>query len=230
MICPICLTDMHPGPKDYLKCPACNLYRKEVLPKKKDLLNKLRKCVLRASNSEEGIALRLKEARRQLDICSPYLPEGSIRYFDVGAAAGFMLKEGKERGWIVDGNEVCEKNVILSKKVFDIDIRYGFLEDFEYSEKYHIITMWNTLEHLLYPYKSLKFCYSMLEDRGIISIEVPIKRTDGDIVKRYEAPHMTEFNEKNIDKMMQMSGYEVIYSNVINKSKINIIGRKYAAT
>lgn len=213
MNCSICDIEMTiPIVKDLVKCPECGLYRRSVPPSDDAIRNKLKGFLLSACKSEKGKQGRLTSARIQMDFSLKGLNPGKL--YDVGAAGGFVMKVAQDMGWEVFGNEVSTAGISYAKKVFGIQIDYGFLEDLNYpKEHFDAIILWNTLEHVQDPKKILRICNEMLKTGGVIAIEVPNK-DEGQVIKYYETLHLTEFNKENLLLLLKKSGFSFVRDRV----------------
>lgn len=143
------------------------------------------------------------------------LKRGKI--LEIGAARGNFLKVMKERGWEVDGIEISKDAVLLSKQINDIDLFCGTMEEFTSNEKFDVICMYQTLEHVPNPEIIIRKSYEMLNKNGIILIEVPnIKGYDikSNPEKRrliYDLPrHLNHFSPKILSRELTKKGFKTI--------------------
>lgn len=101
----------------------------------------------------------------------------TYKFLDVGCGEGWALKFFKEKSWKVTGMDFSN----FGCKHLNPDcVEYIMVGDVEKNikstiskEKYHCILLDNVLEHLLDPLETLKYCSNLLEDDGVLIIEVP---------------------------------------------------------
>lgn len=95
------------------------------------------------------------------------------RVLEIGAARGAFLKVLRDRGWDVNGVEISSDAVKLAKEHSDIHLFCGTLEDFTASDKFDVICMYQTLEHVLDPSYICKRSFDLLNAGGKLIVEVP---------------------------------------------------------
>jgi len=194
--------------RDYqlLKCKKCNLlftnqahlpknlYSQEYFTKvhpnyfgycTKDYLNKRSKKV---ENFTRGIKLIEK-----------YKAPGKI--LDVGCAIGVFLDIAKKRGWEVFGVDISHYAVEQAKKNFGIVVKEGELTAVKFSgKKFDVITMWDFIEHVPDPNKTLSEAWRILKDDGILFIHTI--NEDSLMSKLAHLSYYVSF--KKIKKLVQM--------------------------
>ncbi|MBP9888892.1 MAG: class I SAM-dependent methyltransferase [Leptospiraceae bacterium] len=90
------------------------------------------------------------------------------RTIDIGCAAGYFVNYMKNQGWNSEGVEIAEGPVRFAKEVLQLNItKADFLEwDREIKEKFELITLWASIEHLHKPKETLEKIYSHLKPGG----------------------------------------------------------------
>ena len=90
------------------------------------------------------------------------------RTIDIGCAAGYFVNYMQSQGWTSEGIEIAEGPVRFAKEILKLNItRADFLEwDLEIKEKFDLITLWASIEHLHKPKETLKKIYSHLKPGG----------------------------------------------------------------
>lgn len=171
------------------------------------------------SDQEEAVAScgsRVRVVREYTSIANKYV-------LDVGCAAGYFLEALKraESNVVVEGVEVSFAAVKIAKEVFDIPIVANDLLAISGTDKYDIITMFQTLEHLSDPVAYLKKCKDLLREGGLLFVEVPNMRTidrlfDGHILERiFSVPYHTfMFTPSSLKVALRKSGFRVIKERV----------------
>jgi SAM-dependent methyltransferase len=153
---------------------------------------------------------------RVLDIESNMLKRGKL--LEIGAARGGFLDTMKKRGWDVRGVEISGDAVKLGKELYGIDIFHGTFGEFKTNEKFDVICMYQTLEHVPDPKFIVEHSYELLNKSGIIVIEVPniesIENKVSDRLKfeRYDLPrHLNHFSPSVLRALLKNTGFSVIY-------------------
>lgn len=195
--------------KDLMHCSDCSFLMKQNPSDRNKLKEHLKNFLLSAAIKPAVEQRRLGKANNMLNELEKHSKIGKI--YDLGAASGFVLKAARDRGWEIDGNEISVAAVNDAKSKYNIDLRYGFFDEFKYEDdSYDTVHMWNALEHTLNPKNVIDITHKMLKKGGFAYIRVPHKTIN--IVKGwYEADHMVEFTEKSLDKLMTTSGFEKIF-------------------
>ena len=152
---------------------------------------------------------------RVVDIENEFEKRGNL--LEIGAAHGEFLNVMKERGWNVKGVEISEAACKIAKDKYNIELFNGNFLNFVSEEKFDVICMYQTLEHVHDFFEHLLKAKEMLKKGGIIVIEVPnIRAFDMMFSKKrrwysYELPrHLKHF-------------YPAFLKKVANKLSLNII-------
>jgi 2-polyprenyl-3-methyl-5-hydroxy-6-metoxy-1,4-benzoquinol methylase len=133
------------------------------------------------------------------------------KYFDLGAGYGFWQQFLMDEGNICDSIEPDNSCYKYAKEEFHIaNITHTRFEEYQTNNKYNAITMIDVLEHLNEPKKMLYKTREMLEENGVIYIQVPnvlgLKIPWG---HNLGLPfHLWQFNKKSLYKLLENSGYE----------------------
>lgn len=221
--CRICLGDLRGSVVGHFSvCNQCGIHYNTVIPTKQALRQSLNGMMLTACSSKQKMQRRLDKAHQQLDIIDPHISARRHKYtptktwfdgkfYDVGAAGGFVMKAAYDKGWGVYGNELSQTAIAWAKRTYDISIFHGFLEDdpIAIASTFDLIVFWNTLEHMIDPIATLAFATRMLGPQGHLHIRVPIK-TGADMVKFHEVGHMVEFGERSLKLLRRMNGLEEV--------------------
>jgi SAM-dependent methyltransferase len=143
-----------------------------------------------------------------------YVPNG--RALEVGIGNGQYLNYLKRHGWNVAGIDLSPQAAQVAKKLFDIDVFVGQLEECPFSdEEFDYIHLSHVVEHFFDPLESIKKVFSLLKKGGIVYIEVPNGEGFGaKISKEYwygwDAPrHLFTFTPKTLKLLVEESGFKV---------------------
>lgn len=110
---------------------------------------------------------------KNLDLIERYRPQKG-RILDVGTAGGSFLHVAKQRGWNVAG---CEPNKWMtewSKDHYGLDVVPGTIFDMSLDDaSFDVVTLWDVLEHVPDPRKTLEECRRVLKPGGLLIVNYP---------------------------------------------------------
>jgi 2-polyprenyl-3-methyl-5-hydroxy-6-metoxy-1,4-benzoquinol methylase len=141
----------------------------------------------------------------------------------------FTLEIGSGPGGIL---KYFEKNkfskvlgIDLDQRFLDYGIKKGLnlvntsFENFNTTQKFDLIIICHVLEHVQNPIEILKKVNSLLNEGGLVYIEVPsiesVKNGDygGDIKNYFHIAHVSHFTEKSIVNLLNNTGYQIVKFN-----------------
>jgi 2-polyprenyl-3-methyl-5-hydroxy-6-metoxy-1,4-benzoquinol methylase len=145
----------------------------------------------------------------------PRYVEGG-RALDIGCGSGRLLNLLKILGWDVRGVEMSETAAATAKKMFDIDVFVGALEDCPFEKhSFDFINMSHVIEHFPDPLMVMKCVSSLLKPGGIVYIETPnilgsASSRSLSIWYPTESPrHLFLFNPENLTSLVERAGLAV---------------------
>ena len=140
------------------------------------------------------------------------------RILEIGAAYGDFLVQLKERGWDAYGIEISKDAAKIAYEKNNINLFIGTLETLEIKEKFDVICLFQTLEHLPDPLTFLKKAYELLNIDGILVVEVPnVKSFDMLLSKErkrlsFDLPrHISHFYPQFLKKELKKIGLKTIF-------------------
>lgn len=93
---------------------------------------------------------------------------------DVGCGSGQFLKLAKSHGWKACGVELSQEACKFLKDEGEVKVLYGNLFEARFQkDSFDVITLWNVLDHLYYPKKTLSEVYNILKINGLVGIRIP---------------------------------------------------------
>jgi len=131
--------------------------------------------------------------------------KGPGRVLDIGSGVGEVLSVFKENGWDCTGIEFNEFAAGFAREQFGLNIINKSIYDFDGSDKYDLIMLWGVLEHFYDPNKVLAKLPDLLNDDGLLLLEVPAG--DSMLVRFYER---TE--EKKVDRIIEGDRHLMLFS------------------
>ncbi len=109
----------------------------------------------------------------------------AFRIFILKQKAKSILDIGSGRGWMLyflkkyfkykrtAGTQIAENAYIYSKEKLNLEIYNKDLLELSFNDKFDVITMWHILEHVEKPEEYIERIYELLDDKGMLFIEVP---------------------------------------------------------
>jgi 2-polyprenyl-3-methyl-5-hydroxy-6-metoxy-1,4-benzoquinol methylase len=222
-------TKMFGTPLDNVKCTTCGLGYLYGDPKElKKIIDKHYREIYYnnySKNSDisffhrlyvwfiEKTGLKYATAMSQYSFLKPYL-KNKKTFLDVGCGLGQALHVFEDKGFDVTGLEL-DKAIIkdINSKLSRGKCLYSTLEDFagKTKNKFDIIFVSHTFEHFIDSQKVLDDFSRIMDDDGILFIEVPncgnkaIMEGSTTIMV-----HTFHFSKKTISKLLNDNGFEVV--------------------
>lgn len=111
----------------------------------------------------------------RVNLMASHLRVGSRppRYLDVGCSTGFVVEAAKARGWVATGIDLNPSAVEFGTSR-GLDLRAVALEDAGFATgAFDALSLFDVLEHLLDPARTLRTCVDLLAPGGILFLYVP---------------------------------------------------------
>jgi len=151
------------------------------------------------------------EARRALDLIGRFVPEGDL--MEIGSAAGYFLREARERGYRPD---ITGPFVQFARGVLGVDAREGTMGSVHFPPRsFDVIYHRNVLSHLAYPLDAFRAMRELLRPRGVMVFqtgnvaELPGEHWSG--TNELDLPdHLYHFGEKHIRMLAERAGFETL--------------------
>lgn len=128
---------------------------------------------------------------------------------DIGCGNGCFLKafHAKYQDWTLAGVDLDDRYRINIESISDSSTFHsGKLEELD--DKYDLIVMIHSLEHIPYPVNFLKQLKSLMKPAGLLLLEVPdLANSPFDLII---ADHCTHFSVNSLTNIVQSSGFRVL--------------------
>lgn len=135
---------------------------------------------------------------------------------DIGCATGYFLKAMAERGWSVQGIEPSPFASAYARDTLHLDVQTGTLQDFDSNgQQFDVITLWDVLEHVHDPLKTLQQVSSLIKPNGLVVISLPNPTSlETRIFKNnwvgWERPrHLFLFTPNNMEAYLKKTGFRL---------------------
>lgn len=116
--------------------------------------------------------LRKKNFERWYRDIQPFLKVDKGNVLDIGCASGYFLEILRSKGWNVQGIELDPAMIAVLKEKNIPAYTYTF-DTFQTNEKYHLITLFDVLEHLPDIKDTFTRLASLLHPDGIVALITP---------------------------------------------------------
>jgi transcription elongation factor Elf1 len=162
---------------------------------------------------KEAKFLRLKGQRYARMIDRYFKKPG--RFFDVGAAAGFVMQAFVDRDWKGSGIEPNEGMVALAQQA-GLRVMQGTMEEFRTTEKYDLVTFIQVVSHFTDVQEAFRVAAEATQSNGLWLIETGNRdslkaRLWGERWADYDPPSLLHwFSPKDLQRLVAQFGFQEI--------------------
>lgn len=134
---------------------------------------------------------------------------------EIGCSTGLLLSLLREKGWDVQGIEISSQAAQAAGKR-GIKVLTAPFEEADIKEKFDLIVVNHTLEHMADPNLVLQKIYQLLSPKGIILIGVPNFNSLSAQILGMKWPmllpreHLWHFSQKALTTVLEKNGYQLI--------------------
>ncbi|NHZ86080.1 MAG: methyltransferase domain-containing protein, partial [Planctomycetia bacterium] len=209
---------------DIMECNDCSLRFTSPIPDSKEIVNyyKSDKYISHAKRVTSVFDIIYKIVRKftlrsKRKIVKQISQKQSGMLLDIGCGTGEFLKTMKQSDWDIAGVEVNEKTRRIAQTNAD-SIILDTNDFFKNKQKYDVITLWHSLEHLNTLARFLNKISLSLNSNGVIMVAVPNYRSfDAEYYKQdwaaYDVPrHLYHFSFEAMVKLMEKFKFRLIQS------------------
>ncbi|MCW7481356.1 class I SAM-dependent methyltransferase [Leptospira kanakyensis] len=133
---------------------------------------------------------------------------------DIGCAAGYFVAYQKDRGYDAFGIEIADGPVRFARETLNLNIfQENFLDwDPEFQNKYDVITLWATIEHLHKPKETLEKIQNHLKPGGVLILSTCryglLAKLAGLTWRYLNVPeHLYYYSYKSLKRLLLSLGY-----------------------
>jgi 2-polyprenyl-3-methyl-5-hydroxy-6-metoxy-1,4-benzoquinol methylase len=163
----------------------------------------------------------IEVGRRYYDFIKKFKTKG--RLLDIGCSAGFFLKVARDLNWETHGLEISEDTAAIARERYGLEVTVGNLQESTFPANYFdVVTLWDVLEHLDDPKKTLFIVNQILNDDGIVVISTP--NVDGlfpklsyklaNLINYWPHPepprHLFQFSKKTLNRLLELTGFTLM--------------------
>lgn len=157
---------------------------------------------------------RSQTFKDHLSMLKPYVSQG--RLLDVGCYAGIFLEEAKQQGFQVSGIEPSKWAADYARSKVNCEVYQGMFDSFAFpnAAAYDLITIWDVIEHLANPKKSIRKAFQLLRPGGYIAITTHdiqsiFARLLGSRYPWLMRFHLVHFSPDTLSQMLISEGFEI---------------------
>lgn len=154
-----------------------------------------------------------KNFRRRIFRLREVAPSG--RLLEVGSAYGFFLELAREH-WDVSGMDVSPEGVAHAREELGLPVLLGdFLDAPERPESFDVICLWDTIEHLSRPVRTIEKAARWLKPGGALvmttgDIGSAVARLRGQRWRQIHPPtHLFYFSRRTLARAVEQAGLRV---------------------
>jgi 2-polyprenyl-3-methyl-5-hydroxy-6-metoxy-1,4-benzoquinol methylase len=196
----------------YFKCGSCDLvFQNPTFSKIKWYKFYLEDYRQLYESHKEPTDFVLKRQNERANVYSNFIFEtiGNIKienHLDIGSSAGVFLKKIKDKFQIVNSIGI-EPGIDYSKIALKNFVIYNSIEEvLETNLKFDLISLCHVLEHIPSPKDFMIKASSLLNENGLLFIEVP---NMGSRITSFEIAHPICLNLYSLNSLLEGIGFEI---------------------
>ena len=205
--------------RTWVKCEKCGLIYSNPIPSEESLNEYY---LLLADDNKENIDNRfsflVNMSNERLEKIERY-NQNDNKLLDIGTGHGIFVGTAIDRGWNAKGLELAEGNCEYARDELGIELINKDFFEFDYDEKYDVVTLFEVIEHLKDPAKALNRIHEMTKENGIVVIATPIRdslygnKTKEKNVFWTTVEHLVYFDRDVMIDYLEDAGFEVLEVN-----------------
>ena len=128
---------------------------------------------------ETQLQANAQRFRHQVDMLRKHLPLQDAKVLDIGCGGGLFLSLLKREGAQVVGIDLSDSRAHYAAARHGLEIHKQPIEnDFwqtGYKDHFDAVTLWDVIEHVNYPFKTLQSAANVLKIGGLLLIDTPCR-------------------------------------------------------
>jgi 2-polyprenyl-6-hydroxyphenyl methylase/3-demethylubiquinone-9 3-methyltransferase len=132
-----------------------------------------------AAYIETQLQANSERFRHQMESLKEHLSLGNANVLDIGCGGGLFLSQLKREGAEAVGIELSDSRAHYAAsrhglKVYKRPIESDFWQR-GYEDHFDIVTLWDVIEHVNYPFQTLQCAANVLKPGGLLLIDTPCR-------------------------------------------------------
>lgn len=200
----------------FVRCAACELVYQNPQPVPDDLVARYDVDYFQYElTNDRNFYNLMKLGMQDVGFESLSFPGTVRRFLDVGCATGMLLEDMQQRGWEVQGVEVCRASAEYGIRQRGVPIEVATLEGASLpSEHFSAAHFSHLIEHLTAPRGFLEEVYRVLAPGGYALVTTPNvdglqARLFGKEWRSAIADHVCLFNKENLRRLLTETGFHI---------------------
>lgn len=155
--------------------------------------------------------------RERVELMARQLEADRPRYLDVGCSTGFVVEAARDAGWVATGLDLNPSAVEFGR-ARGLDLRTASLEDEPFdAASFDAVSLFDVLEHLHDPVRTLRGCVRLLRPGGIVFLYVPNYDSASRLLMGKDAHfiwpthHLNYYTPATIQDLMAREGLATVY-------------------
>lgn len=155
--------------------------------------------------------------RERVALMAAHLSTAAPRYLDVGCSTGFVVEAARDAGWQAIGVDLNPSAVEFGT-ARGLDLRAVELEASGLEpESFDAVSLFDVLEHLIDPVRTLRACARLIKPGGIVFVYVPNYDSASRLLMGKDAHfiwpthHLNYYTPATIRDLMTREGFDPVY-------------------
>lgn len=150
---------------------------------------------------------------RRVNEAVKFIKTGKV--LEIGCSTGLMLSLLEEKGFEVFGVELSKKAAEQALKK-GIDVKVGFFEKINFKERFDLVVLNHTLEHMENPIEVLKKIKSILKPKGYLMIDLPNFGSPVAGILKNRWPHLLpdehlwHFTQNSFERLFKKMDFKIV--------------------
>ncbi len=202
---------------DIVVCDACGLAYADHIPSQEKFSAYYADMSKYEFNDAQGVVADdyVIYFKKIVSFISPHLKDKKAHILDIGCATGALLSIFKEEGytnlWGIDPSSAC---VETAQKLYGLKATANNISNFDPGQKFDVIILSAIFEHLVDFTASMHKIRALLNDGGLLFIEVPdAERFDAYIsapFQQFSIEHINYFSQQSLTNLYATCSFDIV--------------------
>ena len=160
-----------------------------------------------------------KNFRLRLRILERFLEHKRHRHLiEIGCAYGFFLDSARDRFATVQGIDIAQDGVEHARRQLGLNVDHGDILKHDFADqKFDVVCMWDTIEHLAHPHRYLEKIAGITEPGALLAITTGDMKSFNARLKKekwrqiHPPSHLHYFSKETLTRFLDRQGFEILY-------------------